>query len=132
MKELKSILHVDDDEDILDITKMSLELVGGFEVLQSRSADHAFATLDQISPDLILLDVMMPHVDGPTFLKRVRNIARFESMPVIYMTAKSETDLQERLLQDGVLGVVTKPFDPMTLPTQLIELWNGAAGVQAA
>lgn len=128
MKELKSILHVDDDCDILDIAKMSLELVGGYEVHQSNSAKDAHEKLAGFTPDLLLLDVMMPETDGPTLLEQLRAIERFRELPVVFMTAKSETDLNERLSGKRVLGVVIKPFDPMSLPSQLEELWATSSG----
>lgn len=128
MAELKSILHVDDDPDILDIARMSLELVGGYEVSQSDNAEQALAMLDEAAPDLLLLDVMMPDTDGPKLLEAIRSIERYRSIPAIFMTAKADAEVKDRLAGKGVLGVITKPFDPMALPTRLAELWeNGVA-----
>jgi CheY-like chemotaxis protein len=123
MAELNRILHVDDDQDILDLARMSLEIVGGFEVHQCRSASQATDEISRINPDLLLLDVMMPDTDGPQLLREVRCIPGFQDICAIFMTAKAESDAASQLRSTGALGIVTKPFDPMQLPTLLRRMW---------
>ena len=122
MKNNKLIVHVDDDEDMLTITRMSLELVGGFEVRQFSSARDALQNLNGLEPDLFLLDVMMPEIDGPQLLIELRKRPEYKSTPVVFMTAKAENTFQESPTCNGALACLTKPFDPLTLPDQLNEL----------
>ena len=132
MAELESILHVDDDEDILELTKMSLEIVGGYEVHQFSSAKEALESVERLQPDLLLLDVMMPDADGPTLLSRIRKLPGYRETPAVFMTAKAEAAENQALKATGVLGVITKPFDPMRLPEKLARLWEGGTSCAAA
>eukprot|EP00933_Yihiella_yeosuensis_P072121 TRINITY_DN80428_c0_g1_i1.p2 TRINITY_DN80428_c0_g1~~TRINITY_DN80428_c0_g1_i1.p2 ORF type:complete len:135 (-),score=10.77 TRINITY_DN80428_c0_g1_i1:825-1229(-) len=126
MPELKKILHVDDDEDILALARMSLEIVGGLEVHQCSLAADALEELPQVQPDLLLLDVMMPGTDGPQLLAEIRKMPDYEKTPAVFMTAKAEAALNNSLKKEGVLGVLTKPFDPMQLPDELRRMWADA------
>ena len=119
MSLLKKVVHVDDDDDILTITRMSLELVGEFEVTQFSSAKEALDNLTGLQPDLFLLDVMMPDMDGPELLGELRKHPEFRDTPVVFMTAKAEATLQDSLLSESAAAYVTKPFDPFALPEQL-------------
>ncbi|MCA9091523.1 MAG: response regulator [Planctomycetaceae bacterium] len=125
MAELESILHVDDDEDILELTRMSLEIVGGYEVHQFSSAKEALESFERLQPDLLLLDVMMPDADGPTLLSRIKGLPGYRGTPAVFMTAKAEAAENSALKATGALGVITKPFDPMQLPEKLARLWKG-------
>ena len=127
MSDLRRILHVDDDEEILELVKLSLELVGGFDLRQFSSADRAIAQLGSVQADLVLLDVMMPGTDGPGLLRIIRQTPGFERIPAVFMTARAEASVNRTLEGDAVLGVVTKPFDPMILPSQLLRLWAARA-----
>ena len=124
MGSLRTILHVDDDPDIRELARMSLELIGGFDVHQCSSARAALEALGQMRPDLILLDVMMPELDGPSLVAQMRGTEDLRDLPVVYMTAKSDASATSALDGPGVIGVVTKPFDPMTLPEQLKRFWQ--------
>lgn len=124
MGDLRQIMHVDDDPDIRELTRMSLELIGGYDVHQCVSARAALDDLQNMRPDLILLDVMMPDMDGPSLVVQLRGAQDLRDLPVVYMTAKSDASATSTLDGPGVLGVVTKPFDPMTLPQQLERLWQ--------
>jgi CheY-like chemotaxis protein len=118
----KKVLIVDDEDDIREVAQMSLELVGGWEVIAVSSGDVATRTAAAERPDVILLDVMMPGLDGPQTLQRLRTDPRTSDIPVIFLTAKVQTS-ERRLLQDlGVQGLISKPFDPMTLADQVKEL----------
>ncbi|TMV03812.1 response regulator [Ruegeria sediminis] len=122
MNNCKQIVHVDDDEDILAITRMSLELIGGFEVTQYGSAKEALENLPRVEPDLFLLDVMMPGMDGPELLAEIRKHPGHRSTPVVFMTAKADPAFSETLVNLGALACITKPFDPVALPEQLVGL----------
>lgn len=121
---LKRILYVDDEPHIQTVVKMSLELVGGFEVTTCSSADEALARLAQCRPQLLLLDVMMPVTDGPATLEKIRERFGYERTPAIFMTAKVQPDELRSLRMYGVLGILGKPFDPMLLADEIRALWH--------
>lgn len=121
---LRRILCIDDEEDILQVAKMSLEMVGSFEVSLCRGSAEAVATAARLRPDLILLDVMMPQMDGPTTLVKLREQEDCREIPVVFMTAKVQPAEVQRYLELGALGVVSKPFDPIKLPEQIQSLWK--------
>lgn len=127
MSLLRKVVHVDDDDDILTITRMSLELVGEFEVTQFSSAKDALSNLAGLQPDLFLLDVMMPDMDGPELLGELRKRPEFRDTPVVFMTAKAEASLQNAPFSEGALAYITKPFDPFALPEQLKSLLENEA-----
>jgi len=118
------LLLVDDDDDIRAIARMSLTRVGGWEVAPAASADEAEAAARQAPPDVVLLDVMMPDVDGPATLERLRPL--IGDAPVIFLTAKTQSSDLERLTSLGAVGVIAKPFDPMALPGEVDGLIGGA------
>ncbi|WP_110598482.1 response regulator [Salinicola lusitanus] len=124
MKPLQRILHVEDDISIQEVAKVALEIVGGFEVRSCDDGQSALSCADEWQPDLVLLDVMMPGIDGPTTLTRLREQASTQSIPVIFMTAKVQPSEIEHYRALGALDVVIKPFDPMMLSTQLREIWE--------
>jgi DNA-binding response OmpR family regulator len=125
MTDLKTILHVDDDEDILEITRMALQLVDSFSLHQCSCGPDALAVIDSVQPDLLLLDVMMPGMTGPELWEEVRARPDRAEVPVIFMTAKAETKISTDLMGRGALKVVTKPFDPMTLGAEIRKAWAG-------
>ncbi len=125
VSELRRILHVEDDPDIQAVAKMALELVGGFEVTTACSGAEAMRLALASPPDLILLDVMMPGVDGPNTLQMIRREPSLSKVPVIFMTAKVQPEEVAGLMDLGVLGVIAKPFDAMTLASTVRELWQG-------
>ena len=124
MKTLKSIMHVEDDPDIREITRMSLELVGGFDVMQFSCGKDAIDNLPEQTPDMILLDVMMPIMDGVETLKHLRKIERFADVPIIFVTAKASRADFGQLRAIGAQDIILKPFEPMELPTQLLKIWE--------
>jgi CheY-like chemotaxis protein len=111
-----NILHVDDNESIRELTALSFTLAGDGAV---RSAASGAAALDVLSsgyrPDLFLLDVMMPELDGPGLLTLIRALDGCADKPVIFMTAQTQQSELERLIGLGAAGVIVKPFDPLTL-----------------
>lgn len=123
MAELRKVLHVDDDEDIRVIAKMSLEVVGDLAVHQCSSGMQAIEEAVAAQPDLFLLDYMMPGMNGEETLRGLRQIPGLENVPVIFMTARIQPDVSEALKRDGAIEVIAKPFDPMDLCAQLRQAW---------
>jgi CheY-like chemotaxis protein len=118
------ILHVDDDDDIRAITQIALEVVGKLEVHQCASGQEALLVAAEFTPDLFLLDVMMPGMTGEDTLAALRRIPGMENTPVIFMTAKAQADDVARLMSLGSAKVITKPFDPLTLASKIVEIWQ--------
>ena len=122
------ILHVDDSEDIRDITMLALETIGGLEILQCGSGAEALSKALSFQPDLFLLDVMMPEMTGPETLRRLRELPPFVNTPAIFLTAKAQIEDIEYLKGLGAIEVITKPFDPMTIAAKIVEIWKLARG----
>jgi CheY-like chemotaxis protein len=123
----RHILLVDDEDDIREIATISLEAVGGWRVSSASSGTEAIVKAIAGRPDAILLDVMMPDIDGPTTFKRLQDDPQTRDIPVIFLTAKAHTADRERLEQIGVAGMLTKPFDPMTLSAQVTAILTADA-----
>ena len=123
MAALKRILMVDDEADIRTIAHLSLTAVGGFTVEQCSSGPEALQKAEAFVPDLILLDVMMPGMDGPSTLKGLREIPALAQTPVVFMTAKVQPQEIAQLKACGAVDVLAKPFDPMALPGSLLRIW---------
>ena len=121
---LERILIIDDDADIQALVKLSLEKVGGFVVHTCLSGEEALRKAPGIKPDLILIDVMMPRLDGPTTLRELRKIPETADTPVIFLTAKSMAREFAQFAGSGVIGRILKPFDPMALPATLRDMWE--------
>ena len=113
------VLIIDDEADIRRVAHLSLARIGGMDVLDAASGVEGAAKAAAEAPDAILLDVMMPGLDGPATLHALRADPRTADIPVVFLTAKAMPDEVARLLAMGVRGVLNKPFDPMTLPAQL-------------
>lgn len=113
------VLLVDDEQDIRRIGQLSLEGVGGWQASLASSGQEAVEAARQHRPDLILLDMMMPGMDGMATLARLRAEPDLASIPVVFVTAKVQRAEVERYLQAGAVGVIRKPFDPMTLPGEI-------------
>jgi two-component system OmpR family response regulator len=128
MIELKQILYVEDEPDIRDIAQLALEAIGGFEVTLCESGKEALKALSHFRPQLILLDVMMPGMDGPTTFSAIRELPRGRDIPVIFMTAKVQAHEIAAYKAMGSIGVISKPFDAMLLASQIQELWENRHG----
>jgi two-component system OmpR family response regulator len=127
MSELKLVLYVEDDPDIQMVAQMALELVGGLTLRSCSSGREAIAAAPAFRPDLILLDVMMPDMDGPATLAELRKLPATASTPVVFMTAKVQAAEVAYYKTLGALGVIAKPFDPMLLAQQVRQFWSEAA-----
>jgi len=121
---LKKILYVEDETDIQKVAKLALETVGGFEVLICGSRAEALEKAPGFEPDILLLDVMMPGMDGPDTLLALWKIDALNGTPAIFLTAKAMPAEVERYKEMGALGVIAKPFDPMALADNVKEIWE--------
>lgn len=119
------ILVVDDEKDIRTVIGMALTAVGGFTVEECALGEDAARVAAAFAPDLILLDVMMPGLDGPSTLRRLRQDPGTAETPVIFMTAKIMPGEVEHYLGLGAVGVIAKPFDPMTLSDEIRKICAG-------
>jgi len=121
---LNKILYIEDEADICTVARLALETVGGFTLQVWASGEDAVKEGPGFAPDLILLDVMMPGMDGPSTLKALRVQPELKQVPVIFMTAKVQPNEVEMYRDLGALDVIAKPFDPMTLAEQIRTIWN--------
>jgi two-component system OmpR family response regulator len=121
---LQSVLLVEDHPDIRKIAKTALEMVGGLTVRACESGAEALAAVAEFKPQLVLLDVMMPDMDGPGVLERLRADPLTAAIPVVFLTAKAGAGEADRLRALGALDVLTKPFDPMTLHEKVRAAWD--------
>jgi CheY-like chemotaxis protein len=118
----KHILLVDDEDDIREVAALSLEAVGGWRVSSASDGASGVDMARADAPDAILLDVMMPGLDGPATVARLREDPLTRDIPVILLTAKAQTSDRRRFAELGVAGTLTKPFDPMTLTDQIAAI----------
>lgn len=121
---LERILYVEDEPDIQAVAQIALENVGGFTVKICSSGEEALNSAVDFDADLILLDVMMPGMDGPSTLRALRRIPELVDTAAIFMTAKVQPQEIEHFKSLGAMDVIAKPFDPMTLATQITDTWN--------
>jgi len=124
VRTLKNILLVDDEPDILTVAEIALSRVGGLEVHAYSSSQKALDEVENIKPDLIILDMMMPVLDGMQTLARLKNIKSLSEVPVIFMTAKVQQNEIDAYIKAGAADVINKPFDPMKLAEKVREVWE--------
>jgi CheY-like chemotaxis protein len=122
--QLQRVLYVEDDSDIREVVGMALEVVGGLTVRLCASGAEALAVAEAFAPDLVVLDVMMPDMDGPATMAALRALPAIASIPVVFMTAKVQPSEVAEFLALGAVDVVAKPFDPMTLADSLRQIWT--------
>jgi CheY-like chemotaxis protein len=121
---LNRILYVEDDADIRRIVSLSLESIGDYTVAACGSCADALQVVDDFDPDLLLLDVMMPDVDGPATLRTLRKRESAADVPAVFITAKVQAGDIERYKRLGVCDVIVKPFDPMLLSDRVARIWQ--------
>ncbi|HEY9869736.1 MAG TPA: response regulator [Candidatus Obscuribacterales bacterium] len=121
MTERKALV-VEDEPNIRYLIQCSLEDFGGWQVLSAASGEEALTMASREHPDVILLDIMLPGMDGPTIYSRLMADSECAAIPVIFMTAKAQMHEVERYLALGASGVITKPFDPLRLSERILEL----------
>ena len=119
-----TILYVEDDSDIRRIAMMAMQTLGNFTVRECNSGLAALAAIADFSPELLLIDVMMPGLTGPETLSCLRAMSATAAIPVIFMTARAEIEEMRTYYSLGAIGVIPKPFDPMTLPQQIMQIWQ--------
>ncbi|MEO0770137.1 MAG: response regulator [Cyanobacteria bacterium J06649_4] len=115
----KQVLMIDDEVDIQTVARIGLTMIGGWQVLTANSGREGIQQAKQHPPDVILLDVMMPDMDGVDTLKALKADALTQSIPVIFLTAKSQAVTRKQFYELGAQGVIHKPFDPTTLASQV-------------
>ena len=117
----KQILVIDDEEDIQEVVQLCLKTVGDWEVLTASSGQEGIALASVEQPDAILLDVMMPELDGVATFKELQTNPATRHIPVILLTAKVQAADQRRFAELGVAGIISKPFNPLTLTSKIAE-----------
>ena len=127
MSQPLTIVYAEDDPDIQMIATIALKDIGGFEVHICNDGNEAIEKLNTVEPDLILLDVMMPIKDGPTALQELIKIHGNNLAPVVFITAKASSKEVDKLIELGAVGVITKPFDPMSLAKEVTALIQESA-----
>ena len=132
MKKLTRITYIEDDPDIRAVTEMVLENLGGFTLNVCNGGLSALQSAPLFKPDLILLDVMMPGMDGIEVLNKFKNIPELAATPVIFMTAKGQRHEVEGYKKLGAADVISKPYDPMKLVDRIVEIWNHYQSEKAA
>jgi CheY-like chemotaxis protein len=120
----KKIMLVEDDTDIQLITRLSLEVGGGYEVRVCGSGAEALASVRAYAPDLILLDVMMPGMDGLATLDALRKLPEAAATPVVFFSANTQDDVRQDLIQRGALAIIAKPIEPAALLEQIRAIWQ--------
>ena len=125
MQQPVRILYVEDEDDIRMVAQIALD-GDGFELLTCSSGQEALNKAGELHPDVLLLDVMMPGMDGPTTLSKLREIPHLADTPAIFMTAKVQPSEVKQLKDLGALDVIAKPFDPMGLADQLRSILDAA------
>ena len=125
---LQRVLLADDEPDILEISRIALETVGGFEVVVCPSGKMLLERLSEFQPDLVIVDVLMPDMTGPEVFEEIRRRPEFDEVPVIYLTGVIQEEELEGLRETGVADIILKPFDPMTLADRINGVWKGTHG----
>ncbi|AWT12132.1 hypothetical protein DM292_18910 [Stutzerimonas frequens] len=128
MKQLKRILHVEDVPSIQVVTRIALEKLGGFEVLSCPSGQAALEQVRDFAPGLILLDVMLPNMDGIELVRQLGQLLDLQQTPVVFLTGHLQPERSQELRQLGVRQVLSKPFDPLQLAAQLQQIWEAEHG----
>ncbi len=124
MRTLQKILYVEDEPDIQAVARVALEMVGGFTLEICSSGQEALESAKVFHPDLILLDVMMPGMDGLTTMRKLRDQPGMAAVPMVFMTAKVQPEEVQEYLAQGAKGVIAKPFDPMKLSEEVRAIWE--------
>lgn len=121
---LRHILCIDDEPDILEVVTLCLETVGGFRVTPCANGFDGIEKAMALKPDLMLIDVMMPEIDGPGTLALKKTRADLDNIPVIFMTARIQPSEYAEYKRLGAAGVIAKPFNPITISDEIREIWN--------
>ena len=128
MKELKTILYAEDELDIQMIVETVINSMSDYNIKMCDNGKVLLDCVEGYKPDLILLDVMMPLMDGPTTFKNLQKNKKTKDIPVIFMTAKAQVHEVKAFSDSGVIGIITKPFDPMQLCSVIKGFWYKNTG----
>lgn len=126
MKELKKILYAEDEPDVQTVVELTVQTMSNYTIKICDNGKKLLECVQDYEPDLILLDVMMPEMDGPTTFKNLQENSQTKDIPVVFMTAKAQVHEIETFKQTGILGIITKPFDPISLCNEIEKIWNGS------
>ena len=118
---MRRVLIIDDDDDIREVAALSLESVAGWTIAAASNGPQGITMARELLPDAILMDVMMPGMDGPTTFRSMQQISEIAQIPVLLLTAKVHGVDQRRFAGLGVAAVLFKPFDPLTLARQIAD-----------
>jgi len=124
MTELKKILYAEDEPDVQTVVELTIQALSDYQVKVCDNGKKLLECVDEYNPDLILLDVMMPEMDGPTTFKNLQANEKTKSIPVIFITAKAQIHEVEIFKESGAIGVITKPFDPMNFCGEIQAIWD--------
>lgn len=128
MHKLERVLYIEDEPDIRAVAEIALRQVGGLELECCANGPAGLEALTRFAPQLVLLDVMMPGMDGPTVLTNIRENTAFKHTPIVFITAKVQAAEVEDLMKLGAFAVITKPFSPMEIAEQLRQIWSEFCG----
>ncbi|WP_373082665.1 response regulator [Zhongshania sp.] len=126
--ELERVLYIEDEPDIRLVAEIALRQVGRLDVVTCASGEEGLSLLNDFMPQLIILDVMMPGMDGPQILGKLRQLSAFKDTPVVFITAKVQPDEVEQFKKLGAADVISKPFNPMTLADDVRAIWARCYG----
>lgn len=121
---LNHIMLIEDEQDIRTVASMALEMIGHYQVTCCESGMHAIEVAEAVTPDIILIDMMMPEMDGISTVEKLREIPTIKSTPIIFMTAKIQDHEIAEYKKLGAIAVIAKPFNPRELPSKIQEIWN--------
>lgn len=124
MKELIKILYAEDEPDVQTIVSLAIETTSNYQLKICENGRKLLECVDEYSPDLILLDVMMPEMDGPTTFGKLQSDENTKKIPVIFVTAKAQIHEVEKFKGMGSLGVITKPFKILELCDEIQRIWD--------
>lgn len=124
MKELKKILYAEDEPDVQTIVELTIQTMSNYEIKIVNNGKKLIECVEEYNPDLVLLDVMMPEMDGPTTFKTLQNNEKTKHIPVIFVTAKAQVHEVESFKEIGSWGVITKPFKVMELCSDIQAIWD--------
>ena len=130
MDELQRVMCVEDDPDIRKILEFSLGRLGGYTLSMCASGQEALDKAQVFAPDIVLLDVMMPGMSGPQTLHHLREMDCMWGIPIVFVTAKAMQEELEALLKHGASGTIVKPFDPVTLASDIRIYWEHGRGIR--
>ena len=124
MRELKKILYAEDEPDVQTVVEAVIQAMSDYQIKICGNGRKLLDCIDEYQPDLVLLDVMMPEMDGPTTLKFLQADEKTKDIPVVFMTAKAQIHEIKTFQEASIAGIITKPFDPMTLCSEIQGIWE--------